>query len=236
MKKTAVLLAALLAVMLCVTSVCAGEAGGAAIPEELVGTWHGAGTPEKGSPIDLTVMIQEDGTGEYIFDQAGYVENNPITISYEGNSFSVNTDESVLGGCEGTWELKDGVLTLDITSTLPSGATYSYIAELTKAEEEGSRFVTIREWLDARGECGDCMLVLQVRQILNPVLAVGADETGEINLFSGNGEDSMIINFMSDECPQDGAVLVIANPRYNEFEGSIEMADWTLLRVLPLIG
>ena len=136
MKKTAVLLAALLAMMLCVTSVCAGEAGGVAIPEELVGTWHGAGAPEKGSPIDLTVMIREDGTGEYIFDQAGYVENNPITISYEGNSFSVNTDESVLGGCEGTWEYEDGVLTLDITSTLPSGATYSYTAELTKAEEE----------------------------------------------------------------------------------------------------
>lgn len=113
------------------------EAGEAAIPEELVGTWQGTGTPKNnGSPIDLTVTIEEDGTGEYIFDQAGYVENNPITISYEGNSFSVNTDESVLGGCEGTWEYEDGVLTLDITSTLPSGATYSYTAELTMAEGE----------------------------------------------------------------------------------------------------
>ena len=98
--------------------------------------------------------------------------------------------------------------------------------------EESPRFVTIREWLDAKGECGDCMLLVKVIQILNPVLAVAADDTGAVNLFSGNGEDSMIINFMSDDCPREGAILVIANPRYNEFEGSIEMADWSLLRVM----
>lgn len=115
----------------------AAEAGEAVIPEELIGTWKGTGTPKNnGSPIDLEVTIGADGTGEYIFDQAGYHENNPISISYEGNSFTVDTDESVLGGCEGTWSLEDGVLTLDITSTLPGGRTYSYIAELTKAAEE----------------------------------------------------------------------------------------------------
>ena len=99
--------------------------------------------------------------------------------------------------------------------------------------EEGPTFVTIQEWLDAKGECDDCMLLLKITQILNPVLAVAADDTGTINLFSGTGEDSMIINFMSDECPQNGAILVIANPRFNEYEGTIEMADWTLLRIIP---
>ena len=98
--------------------------------------------------------------------------------------------------------------------------------------EEGPKFVTIQEWLDAKGECGDCMLLLKVTQILNPVLAAATDDTGTINLFSGNGEDSMIINFMSDECPQEGAILVIANPRYNEYEGTVEMADWTVLRIM----
>ena len=102
---------------------------------------------------------------------------------------------------------------------------------LAQAEEE-PRFVTIREWMDARGECGNCMILLKIQQILNPVLAVGADDTGSVNLFSGNGETSMIINFMSDECPPEGAILVIANPRYNEYEGTVEMADWTLLRVM----
>ncbi len=98
--------------------------------------------------------------------------------------------------------------------------------------EGGPKFVTIQEWLDAKGECGDCMLLLKITQILNPVLAVAADDTGTVNLFSGKGEDSMIINFMSDECPREGAILVIASPRYNEFEGSVEMADWTLLRIM----
>ena len=59
--------------------------------------------------------------------------------------------------------------------------------------EEGPKFVTIQEWLDAKGECGDCMLLLKVTQILNPVLAAAADDTGTINLFSGNGEDSISI-------------------------------------------
>ena len=98
--------------------------------------------------------------------------------------------------------------------------------------EEGPKFVTIQEWLDAKGECGNCMLLLKITQIHNPVLAVGADETGSINLFSGTGEDTMIINFMSDECPPEGAILVIANPRYNVFEDIVEMADWTLLRIM----
>ena len=109
------------------------------------------------------------------------------------------------------------------------------LACAAQAEEEGPRFVTVREWLDAEGNCGDCMLVLQITQIMNPVFAAAADETGTINIFSGIGEDAMIINFMSDECPQEGAILVIANPRYNVFEGNVEMADWTLLRILPVI-
>ena len=102
--------------------------------------------------------------------------------------------------------------------------------------EEKPRFVTIHEWLDTKGECGDCMLLLKITQILNPVLAVAADDTGTINLFSGNGEDSMIINFMSEETgPKTGYILVIANPKYNPYEGNVEMAAWTLLRMIPNI-
>ena len=99
--------------------------------------------------------------------------------------------------------------------------------------EEAPKFVSIQEWLDAKGECGNCMLLLKITQILNPVLAVAADDTGTVNLFSGTGEDSMIINFMGNECPPNGAIIVIANPRYNEYEGTVEMADWTLLRIIP---
>ena len=97
--------------------------------------------------------------------------------------------------------------------------------------EEGPKFVTIREWLDAEGECGDCMVLLRIRQIINPVLAIGEDETGTIDLYSG-GEDWIIINFTEDDIAE-GDFIVIANPKYNPYEGKIEMADWILKRILP---
>jgi hypothetical protein len=98
--------------------------------------------------------------------------------------------------------------------------------------EEGPKFVTIQEWLDAKGECGDCMLLLKIRQVLNPVLAVAADETGEINLFSGANEESSFIEFWSEKDYLEDCFLVIANPKYNPYEGTIEMAEWTLLRIM----
>lgn len=122
--------------------------------------------------------------------------------------------------------MKKGIIALALSVVLL--ASFSYAAQA----EGGPRFVTVQEWLDAGGECGDCMLLLKITRILNPVLAAAADDTGTVSLFSGNGEDSMIINFMSDDCPGEGAILVIANPRFNEFEGTVEMADWTLLRIM----
>lgn len=98
------------------------------------------------------------------------------------------------------------------------------------------KFVTIQEWLDAEGECGDCVLLIEIQKIHNPVLAVAADETGTVNIFSGIGEDSMIVNFMGDEGLTEGSVLVIANPRWNVFEGTVEMADWTVLRMMPVLS
>lgn len=100
-----------------------------------------------------------------------------------------------------------------------------------QAEEE-MKFVTIQEWLDAKGECGSCMLLLKIKEVLNPVLALCADETGEVNLYSG-GESSIILEFGSEERILNGYWMVIANPRYNEYEGTVEMADWTLLRLMP---
>ena len=99
--------------------------------------------------------------------------------------------------------------------------------------EEGSKFVTIQEWLDAKGECGDCMLLLKIKQVLNPVVALAVDETGEVNLFSGANEESSFVEFMSEENGNlDGYILVVANPKYNPFEGNVEMAQWTLLRIM----
>ena len=103
----------------------------------------------------------------------------------------------------------------------------------TAHAEEGSKFVTIQEWLDAKGECGDCMLLLKIKQVLNPVVALAADETGEINLFSGANEENSFVAFMGEENGSlDGYILVVANPKYNPYEGNVEMAQWTLLRIM----
>ena len=99
--------------------------------------------------------------------------------------------------------------------------------------EEGPKFVTIQEWLDAKGECGDCMLLLKIKQVLNPVVALAVDETGAVNLFSGANEESSFVEFMSEENGNlDGYILVVANPKYNPFEGNVEMAQWSLLRIM----
>ena len=100
--------------------------------------------------------------------------------------------------------------------------------------ENCPRFVTIREWMDAKGECGDCMLLLKIQQVINPVVALAADETGTVNLYSGGNDPDSFVAFMGGEDGDlDGCILVIANPKYNPYEGTIEMAEWTLLRLLP---
>jgi len=111
-------------------------------------------------------------------------------------------------------------------------AVLMLISLLSPALSEEVRFVTVQEWLDAKGECGDCMLLLKIREVLNPVVALCADETGTVNLYSG-GETSIIIEFGNEERMLTGYWIVIANPRYNVFEGSIEMVNWSLLRMIP---
>ncbi|MGI6237196.1 MAG: hypothetical protein ACOYI7_06580 [Candidatus Excrementavichristensenella sp.] len=110
------------------------QAAAAGIPPEIVGEWHGTGTPKNGGPsIDLTITIGADGSGEYTFHQSGYYESNPFMLSRDGNRFSVNTDDSQLGSCEGTWALEGGILTLDIVTTFPNGGSYAYTAECVQA-------------------------------------------------------------------------------------------------------
>ena len=121
------------------------------------------------------------------------------------------------------------VLALSIVLVL---ASLSCFAE----DGEGPKFVTIREWMDAKGECGDCMLVLKIRQALNPVVALAADETGTVNLFSGANEVESFVEFMGGENGSlEGWILVVANPKYNPYKDTIEMAEWTLLRIIPVI-
>ena len=120
------------------------------------------------------------------------------------------------------------------TAAFLSTVVLMIVVLLCPALSEEVRFVTVQEWLDAKGECGDCMLLLKIQEVLNPVVAIGADETGTINLYSG-GETSIIIEFGNEERMLTGYWIVIANPKYNVFEGTIEMTNWSLLRLIPEI-
>lgn len=93
--------------------------------------------------------------------------------------------------------------------------------------EEIPTIVTVNEWLETKGETTG-LVIVQVQEVINPVLALVADETGYVNLFgvTVNGE---MTDFVTAGITA-GDILVLWNPRYNEFEGSVEMADAILLR------
>ena len=114
--------------------------------------------------------------------------------------------------------------------------TVVLLAACASTLADGRKFVTIKEWLDAKGECGDCALVVQIREVLGPVLAVVEDETGSVNLFTGAEED-LLFNFAdhNDAEYYRHWIFVISNPEYNVFEGTVELKNWTLERFMPCI-
>lgn len=186
-----------------------------AIPEELVGDWEGVGKPKNGgSPIDLTIHVEDDGRGEYTFDQAGYHESYPFTISRDGNRFSVDIPAtSQLGSVEGTWELKNEILVLDITSTFTRGGSYSYIAECKKAaaketdiKETDSRQGIAAEynWLTYRLTVDSAEIVPGTELDKSPFSTIKDKSFAKIRLLGKNGsiqltdlqEDSQLEQFV----------------------------------------
>ncbi|MDO5435317.1 MAG: hypothetical protein Q4G19_03010 [Clostridia bacterium] len=93
--------------------------------------------------------------------------------------------------------------------------------------EDGMRQITVKEWLDAKGTAGDCILEMEVLEVLNPVLAVAGDETGSVNIFGLN----MYGNFFGfgENGFQAGDRITVRNPEYNMFENSVEMKNAELL-------
>ena len=115
--------------------------------------------------------------------------------------------------------------------------TIVLLTACVSALAEEARFVTINEWLDAKGECGDCYMLVQVMQVLNPVLAVVGDETGSVNLYTG-GETELLFDFSDHEDAEyyRNWIFVISNPQYNVFEGTVELKNWKLERFMPCVG
>ncbi len=126
------------------------------IPAELVGTWKGVGTPVNGSSeISLEFVICADGTGSYTFEQAGYVESQPITVNPGEGSFAVEALQNNrigLTACEGTYIYEDGALILSITSTLASGREFRYVAECLKQQPNAFALPNGVHWASSMDE------------------------------------------------------------------------------------
>lgn len=91
-------------------------------------------------------------------------------------------------------------------------------------------FVSVQAWLDAKGECRPCRVKVTVLEIINPVLALVGDDSGTVNLFgvivNGGFENFAVLGL------QAGEVLVLENPVYNEYDGTVEMANSVLIERL----
>ena len=162
MKKTTwiALLAALL--LFCVPVLADGAADDPVL-QELAGTWEGTGEPVGGgTPIELTVILNPDGTGSYTFEQGGYVESYPITVGHADGTFEADIPKDNLLGitsCGGTYELKDETLCLAIETGFSTGRVYRYTAECARTaspelpeEETAMRDPILAQVIEALGE------------------------------------------------------------------------------------
>ncbi len=89
--------------------------------------------------------------------------------------------------------------------------------------EGGINIVTIKDWLNAKGECGTCAVLAIVEEVVNPMLAIIRDETASVRLFAEVYAAGL----------RDGDALLLLNPIYNLFEGEVEMAFPEIVRRVP---
>lgn len=86
--------------------------------------------------------------------------------------------------------------------------------------------VTVREWLDKKGEGNDFTVTVTVVELVNPYYARVEDATGSVLLYGlwENGEPKAF----AEKDVDVGDTIVVKNPVYNIFEGNVEMKEGTL--------
>lgn len=106
----------------------------------------------------------------------------------------------------------------------------SYISALSScggAPAKLSGSVTVKEWLDKKGEGDDFTVTVKLVSFENPYYALVEDDTGSVLLFGlwENGEPKAF----AEKGIDTGDTFVIKNPVYNVFEGNVEMKEATLV-------
>ena len=90
------------------------------IPEEYVGQWIGYAA---GSYIEFD--LQKDGSGVYTMTQGAYTENYSFTLELGTETFAVqipSNNTSGIAAINGTYEYWEGMLILNISTTLNNGS------------------------------------------------------------------------------------------------------------------
>lgn len=213
MKKIAALI---LALVLCLTLVPAVAEGNVTVQE-----WLDAGGQCGDCTVTVTVLTVLNPVLAIVGDDTAQV-----------NLFGVHLYDSMYGfGMNGFCEGDTLVLSNPVYNVFDGNVEMAdaQLADII-VQEEGFTRAGVQQWLDASGEMGNCFMIVKVMEIINPVLAAVADESGTVNLFGFlvNGE---FADFMTQEI-KSGDLLVLVNPRYNEFEGNVEMADSILFRLI----
>ncbi len=90
--------------------------------------------------------------------------------------------------------------------------------------------ITIQEWLDAKGGAETDIMTVTITDIENPVWAVVEDSSkASVHLFGVmvDGEHKTF----EEAGLNVGDTIVISGGKYNEFEGTVEIKEATLIEV-----
>lgn len=99
-----------------------------------------------------------------------------------------------------------------------------------KKEKLGGKNITIQKWLDSKGGSDDNTLMVTIKDIENPLWAVVEDSSGAtVHLYGViiNGE----LESFEDAGLSAGDTIVISSGKYNEFEGTVEIKEATLIEI-----
>ena len=88
--------------------------------------------------------------------------------------------------------------------------------------------MTIQEWLDSEGSDQPYTMTVTIKEIENPVWAVVEDESGASVHLYGVMIDGEVKTF-EEAGLAEGDVIVIADGKYNVYEGTVEIAEARLV-------
>lgn len=111
------------------------ETGGNVL-KDFVGEWEG-----QSGNIHLTFTVNEDGSGQYTYEQSDYRESYPVRLSADDNTFAVDIPANnalSITTCEGAWLYEDEVLTLDVVTTFANGRQFSYSIPCRRVNKDGA--------------------------------------------------------------------------------------------------